>query len=102
MWAEQKIVTIERNIFAHTKQNAKEIVHWQYYNIPLMRALDLNEQAEFYNRWNEHCMDDDKVLRDDVYKIARWINEYKMKKPSKRWLLPVQEEIRKAYEAQSK
>jgi hypothetical protein len=101
MWAEQKIVAVERNIYAHTRQNAKEIVHWQYYLIPLMNALDLKEEASFLNRWNEHCMEEDKVLREDVYKIARWINEYKMKPSKKRWLLPVQEEIKKVYESNS-
>ena len=91
MWAEQRIVAIERNIFFHTKQNAKEIVHWQYYHIPLHTALDLKAEAEFLNKWNERCMEEDKILRGDVYSIARWSNECKLKPKKDRWLRNVKE-----------
>ena len=102
MWAEQRIVAVERNIFFHTKQNAKEIVHWQYYHIPLLTALGLKAEAEFFNKWNERCMEEDKILRSDVYSIARWSNEYKLRPKKDRWLRNVKEYFKDKYKNEIK
>jgi len=77
MWAEHQIVSIERNIFAHTKQSAKEIVQWQYLNIPLLFAHNCNSEANFWIKWNRRCMIEDEILRNDVITILNWVNESK-------------------------
>jgi hypothetical protein len=102
MWAEQKIVIVERNIYLHTKQSAKEIVHFQYHHIPLLRGLGLQAEGDFFNKWNERCMEEDKVLRDDVYKIARWSNEYTLRPKKDRWLKDIRKDIDKKLKVNAK
>lgn len=97
MWAEKRIVEVERNIYFHTKMQGKEIVHWQYYHIPLLKALGCDAEAEFFNKWNERLMEEDEVLRADVAKTAKWIHEYKIRPKDKRWLKSVKDNLEKRY-----
>jgi len=76
MWIPMNIVSIERNIYARTKQTAKEIVQWKYYLIPLLKANNRKKEAEFFNKWIEKCQDEDPQLKKDVDFIIEWVNEY--------------------------
>ena len=97
LWTEKRVVDMERNIFFKTKLSAKEIVHWQYYQITLLKSLKLHAQAEFFNIWNERVMEEDKILRDDVAKIAKWVNSYDLRPKDDRWLRTVKDELDKRY-----
>jgi hypothetical protein len=97
MWAEQRIIQTERNIFALTRQSAKEIVFWQYNHLPFLIAHGLKAEAEFFNRWNERCVEEDKILLEDVYKIAKWTNEYKSPPGQTKSLRKFKEDMEKKY-----
>jgi hypothetical protein len=93
LWIEANIVGVERDIYARTKQFAKEIVQWQTYYIPLLRALDRKHEADFFEKWNERCMEEDPRLRRDVLAIVRWVNSYQMKSEKERWLKDIRKEF---------
>lgn len=93
MWIEMGVVSIERDIYAKTKQSAKEIVQWQYYLLPIMRSIGRPLEANFYEKWNERCMEEDPVLRKDVQAIIDWVNAYKMRPEDDRWLKDLRTEF---------
>ena len=42
-------------------------------------------------------MEEDKILRDDVAKIAKWVNSYDLRPKDDRWLRTVKDELDKRY-----
>jgi hypothetical protein len=93
MWVEMNIVSIERDIYARTKQYAKEIVQWQIYFIPILRKVGRNHEADFFEKWNERCMEEDPRLRRDVMAIVKWVTGYKLRSKDERWLKDLQKEF---------
>jgi hypothetical protein len=93
LWIEMNIVTIERDIYNRTKQSAKEIVHWQYFYIPLLRSVGKVHEANFFENWNERCLDEDPRLRKDTYDIIRWVLEYQLKPLDERGLKDIKVEF---------
>lgn len=93
LWIEMNVVTTERDIYARTKQSAKEIVQWQYYMIHVLRSLGRDKEADLYERWNERCMEEDPRLRKDVQSIIDWVNAYDMKPEDERWLKDLKTEF---------
>jgi hypothetical protein len=93
MWIQMNVVTIERDIYARTKQSAKEIIQWQYYHIPILRAVGRKHEAEYYEKWNEHCMEDDAHLRKDVYEVIDWVNSYELRSKKDRWLKDIKSDF---------
>ena len=93
MWIQMNVVTVERDIYARTKQSAKEIVQWQYYHIPILRAVGRKHEANYYEKWNEHCMEDDAHLRKDVYEVIDWVNSYELRSKKNRWLKDIKSDF---------
>ena len=86
LWKEQTIVATERNPYAKNVMQPKEILHWQFFNIPLLRQLGLDKEADFYEKWNERCVAEDTLLKEEVYRIAQWVDDYKLPPPDRRIL----------------
>ena len=93
MWIEMNIVSIERDIYARTKLSAKEIVAWQHYFIPMLRKVGREPEADFYEKWNERCMEEDPRLRRDVYRIIDWVTSYELKPENERWLKDIKSDM---------
>jgi len=86
LWKEQQIVAQERNPFAKNAMYPKEILHWQFFNIPLLRHFGMEKEAIFYEKWNERLVKEDLILKEEVFRIAQWIDEYDLPPPEKRIL----------------
>ena len=83
LWIQQQVVTIERQPYAKEKMNAKEIITWRYFNIPLMKAdekildhlgkkdKELSENIKFVDNWCSYNLKQDKTLKHDVEEIKR-------------------------------
>jgi len=97
LWIQQSIVTIERNPFAKEKIAAKMILNRKYFFIPLLKNANLKNEVKFSEKWIERNLEEDPILRKDVYRIFNWINEYKLKPVDKRWLQDVEKVLKKNY-----
>lgn len=86
LWIQHQVVVMERNPYAREKIVAKGIINRQYFNIPMLRKGNLTADAEFNEQWVERNMQEDPILRKDVYNIIDWVNEYKLKPEDERWL----------------
>lgn len=83
MWHEQQVVAAERNPYAKEKMNAKELVQWQYFHIPLMKAdrrilKHLGQETDFLDEsilkmdnWCRYNLKTDPTLKRDVRDIRR-------------------------------
>jgi len=97
LWIQQSIVTVERNPFAKEKIAAKVILNRKYFFNPLLEKANLKNELKFSDMWIERNMEDDPILRKDVYRIINWVNEYKLKSEDKRWLQDVEKILKKTY-----
>jgi hypothetical protein len=97
LWIQQSVVMVERNPFAKEKIAAKGIVNRKYFFIPLMEKLNLKNEVKFSNKWIERNLEEDPILRKDVYRVINWINKYKLKPEDKRWLEDVEKILKKNY-----
>lgn len=86
MWVPQQLVAVERNPFAKNLMTPKECINWQYCWIPILKKLDLKNEAEFMLKWNEHMMNEDPSFRKEVYKVIKWVQNYNLPPPNKRYL----------------
>ena len=90
MWKPQQIIAVERNPYAKERQNAKEIVHWQYFHLPQFRAqakilenqddprdrkqvTELRKYCDMINNWNTYNIRTDKKLKNDVGELIELI-----------------------------
>jgi hypothetical protein len=102
LWIPQSVVTIERQPYAKEKFAAKSILNRQYFFIPMLRKVGLEQEAEFNSKWIERNLDEDPNTRKDVDRIVQWINEYKLKPADQRWLKDLEEIMNKPYSPKSK
>jgi hypothetical protein len=101
-WIQQQVVIIERNPFAKEKMPPKGILNRRYFWIPILRKTGLTREAEVMNSWVEKNMDSDPLVRKDVDRVIRWINEYELKPADKRWLKDVESIVYKHYAPNTK
>ena len=76
-----------------SRRCTEEIVQWQYYHIPILRAVGRKHEANYYEKWNEHCMEDDAHLRKDVYEVIDWVNSYELRSKKNRWLKDIKSDF---------
>jgi hypothetical protein len=86
MWVPQQRVAVERNPFAKNLMTPKECINWQYCWIPMLKKLGLKDEAKFMLKWNEHMMNEDPLFRREVYKAIKWVQNYNLPPPDKRYL----------------
>jgi hypothetical protein len=96
MWVPQQIVTVERNPYAKERQQAKEIVQWQFFHLPQFRAQarilenqnrredkaeveKLRKYCELINNWNTYNISTDERLRRDVKELIELIKRQQPK-----------------------
>jgi hypothetical protein len=91
LWKHREIVAMERNPFMKGRITPNELVTWQYVNIPLLLKNGLKAEAEFNLKWNERNMERDPELRKDVFRIIKYIKDYKLKNLDDRWLHDISE-----------
>lgn len=99
LWRDKEIVMVERNPFRKGRIKPTELIDWQYMYIPLLMKHGLKDEAEFNMKWNEQNMDRDPELRKDVFRMMKWINEYKLKNMDDRWLKDISEITKRKYDA---
>lgn len=97
LWIEQQVVTIERQPYAKEKFPPKSILNRQYFYIPLLKKVGLENEAEFQAKWTERNMQEDPILRKDVNRVVDWINQYKLKPEDKRWMQDLEKIMNKPY-----
>jgi hypothetical protein len=97
LWRHREVVAAERNPYMKGRIKPTELVSWQYINIPLLMKHGLKEEAEFNLKWNERNMERDPELRKDVYRMMKWINDFKLKEVDDRWLRDISEITQKKY-----
>lgn len=86
LWRHQMAVAIERNPYNKGRITPSEMLQWQYFLIPLLVKNDLKAEAEFNLKWNERNMERDPELRKEVFRIMKWVQEYKLKNMDDRYL----------------
>lgn len=86
LWIPQQCVAVERNPFTKNLITPKECINWQYCWIPILKKLELKTEAEFMIKWNEHIMNEYPVLRGEVYKVIKWVQDYNIPPPAERYL----------------
>jgi hypothetical protein len=95
LWRHHQIVAVERNPFQKGRINPQEIVTWQYTFIPLLLKHGLIAEAEFNLKWNERNLERDPELRQEVKRIIKWIDAYKLKGVDDQWLKEISELTKK-------
>jgi uncharacterized membrane protein YraQ (UPF0718 family) len=97
LWRFHQIVAVERNPFQKGKISPNELVNWQYTIIPILLKNNCKAEAEFNLKWNEQNMARDPALREEVYRILKWISYYKLKDMDDRWLAEMSEITQRKY-----
>ena len=88
LWKTSNQVAMERNPYAKNLMNPKEVLNWQYYFVPMLRASGCQKEAEFMEKWNQRVLNENPELKKEVAGIMKWIDAYKLPAPEKRHLHP--------------
>ncbi len=97
LWRHREIVAVERNPYMKGRIKPTELVSWQYIYIPLLIKYGLKDEAIFNLKWNERNMERDPELRKDVFRMMKWINEYKLKDVDDRWICDIEDITKRKY-----
>lgn len=97
LWVQQSVVVQERTPYAKEKITAKGMLNRQYFWIPMLKSIKLDNEVEFNLRWMERNMEEDPILQKDVNRVISWINQYKLKPEDKRWLKDLKKILDKSY-----
>ena len=81
LWKTSTVVAVERNPYAKNLMQPKEILNWQYFFVPMLKANGYNKEAEFMEKWNNKCLSENHVLRQDVNDIMKWVDKYDLEDP---------------------
>ena len=99
LWIQHQVVMVERNPYALERTPAKAVINRQYFIIPMLKKTNCIADAEFNEQWAERNMDEDPILRRDVYRIIDWVNEYELKPEDERWLKDLDRIVKKKHSA---
>lgn len=74
-WKEQQIVIVERNPYTTTRIFVKEILNYRHFYVPMLRATNNIEEAEFFEKWIKKALDEDADLKREYEKAEKWIKD---------------------------
>ena len=97
LWIQQQVINIERNPYAKEKLAPKGVLNRKFFFIPMLKKAGLRSEAIIQESWIEHNLEREPILRKDVYRIIKWVNDYQLKPEDKRWLKDVNQIIKKEY-----
>ena len=101
-WIQQQVVIVERNPFAKEKIAPKGVLNKRYFWVPMLRKSGLDHEADFMTSWVEKNLDESPLVRKDVQRVVKWINEYELRPADKRWLKDVETLVYKTYAPKNK
>lgn len=97
LWIQQQVINIERNPYAKEKIAPKGVLNRKFFFIPMLKKAGLTSEATLQESWVERNLERDPILRKDVYRIIKWVNDYQLKSEDKRWLMDINKIINREY-----